>query len=270
MPELPEVENIRLTISPRLLGRKIAGIEIYIGRVIKWPAVEDFAQGLSGSTITGISRRGKYLIFNLDNQRFLVVHLRMTGALIISPEQPPYSRIKFALSDGGCLWYTDVRTLGTLHLLNQGENIIKGLQTLGPEPFRGQLKRQYFAAALKNRAGSVKGVLLDQSVIAGVGNIYADEALALAGIRPDRPASGINAREITKLHQAVIKVIEQGIADRGTSFRDYKDGDGQPGEHQKHLMVYGRHGQHCRNCGNTLAYKKISGRGTTYCPSCQQ
>lgn len=269
MPELPEVENIRVTLSPHLIGRKITDVKVYIDRMIKYPSPEDFCAGLKGVVINNILRRGKYLIITFENQKMLVVHLRLTGALIVAEEQPEYARIKFSLSDGNNLWYTDVRTLGTLHLMNFGENIVKGLGTLGPEPDKEHLSLAYFKNALKSRGASVKGVLLDQTAIAGIGNIYADEALILAGVRPDRKASSLTDSELKKLHKAVIDVIAQGIKNKGTTFRDYKDGEGNKGSNQEHLLAYGRHGQSCLKCGTIMEYKKVAGRGSSFCPNCQ-
>ncbi len=272
MPELPEVENVRRTLAPHLLGRKITLIEIYVGRMIKWPDSDKFVAELTGRLINNLLRRGKYLLFDLDNDKLLVVHLRMTGALVVTPtdQPPPYARIRFALSDGSSLWYTDVRTLGTLHLLSKGENIIKGLKGLGPEPLAGQLDLAYLRTVLAKRKSTIKGLLLDQSVIAGIGNIYADEALAVAGIRPDRKANEISAKESKKLFEAIIKVIAQGIENRGTSFRDYKDGDGKKGSNQEHLLVYGRGKKPCHECQTPIEYVKVAGRGTCYCPKCQK
>ncbi|MDR2007080.1 MAG: bifunctional DNA-formamidopyrimidine glycosylase/DNA-(apurinic or apyrimidinic site) lyase [Acidaminococcales bacterium] len=272
MPELPEVENIRRTLRPHLLGRGIADVQIYLDRIIKWPSAKDFSAGIAGGVINDVSRRGKYLLVSLASQKLLVAHMRLTGALIASGpgDAPPYARVRFSLSDGNCLWYTDVRTLGALYLLGAGENVIKGLRELGPEPIDGQLTAACFAQIMKKRSAAVKGVLLDQSAIAGVGNIYADEALALAGVMPSRKASDLSPEEAERLREALIGVIGQGIANRGTSFRDYKDGDGKKGDNQNYLLVYGRRGQPCLKCGAPLAYARVAGRGTTYCPRCQK
>ncbi len=271
MPELPEVESIRRTLAPHLLGRRVAAVKIHVGRMIKHPGEEAFAAALTGRVINNLLRRGKYLLFDLDGDKLLVVHLRMTGALIVTTngDVPDYGRIDFTLSDGSHLWYTDVRTLGTLHLMDKGETIVKGLASLGPEPLEGQLAVPYFQSALKKRKSTVKGVLLDQSAIAGIGNIYADEALFLAGIRPDRRADSLGIDESEKLHWAVLAVIAQGIENRGTTFRDYKDGEGKKGSNQEHLWVYGRSKQPCKKCGAVIEYMRVAGRGTAYCPHCQ-
>jgi formamidopyrimidine-DNA glycosylase len=272
MPELPEVENIRLTLSPHLLGRKIAAAQIYLPRIIKWPSAEEFSRGVAGCAIDSLGRRGKYLLIGLDGKKSLVAHMRMTGALLVKGpgDAPPYARARFSLSDGNCLWYTDVRTFGALYLLNEGEDVIKGLRELGPEPTDEQLTGACFAKIMQKRSAAVKGVLLDQSAIAGIGNIYADEALALAGLLPTRKACELTEEETERLRKAVIDVIRQGIANRGTTFRDYRDGDGRQGDNQNHLLVYGRRGEPCRKCGEPIAYARVAGRGSSYCPHCQK
>ena len=271
MPELPEVEIVRRTLAPHLLGRKIINTEIYLDRMIKHPSPKQFISEIKCSTINNILRRGKYLIISFDNQKLLIIHLRMTGALLASEseEAPPYAKIKFKLSDGNYLWYTDIRTFGTLYLVNTGENIVKGLSGLGPEPTKDQLKLSYLKEIFGKRKAPVKSVLLDQTAIAGLGNIYVDEALATSGIKPDRKANELTEKEIKKLHKAIIDVIAKGIENGGTTFRDYKDGEGKKGSNQNYLLVYGRSGQACNKCGSIIEYTRVAGRGTSYCPKCQ-
>lgn len=271
MPELPEVESVRRTLAPHLIGRKIIGVEVALDRIIKHPSVTEFCRAIKNSAINNILRRGKYLIFTFDNQKLLIVHLRMTGALIAteSDAAPAYSKIKFSLSDGHYLWYTDIRTFGTLYLVNVGEAVVKGLSSLGPEPNKEQLKLAYLKTMFKKKKAPIKSVLLDQTVIAGLGNIYVDEALFLSGIRPDRKANELADKEIKKLHKVIIEVIEQGIENGGTSFRDYKDGNGEKGSNQEHLFAYGRYGKPCLKCDAILEHDRIGGRGTSYCPKCQ-
>lgn len=271
MPELPEVENVKNTLAPHVVGKKINNVEVYIERLVKHPIVENFVAELKSLTIKDLKRRGKYLLFELSKDKLMVIHLRMTGALIYTDdaEPPKYSRIKFQLNKGN-LWYTDVRTLGTIHLLNKGENIIKGLANLGPEPLENDLTLSYLKKALKEKNTSIKGALLDQSIIAGLGNIYVDEALFLASLLPTKKASDVKGKQLEKLYQSIINVIAQGIKNRGTSFRDYKDGEGKKGENQEHLKAYGRKEQPCYTCGTSIKYAKVAGRGTCYCPKCQK
>lgn len=271
MPELPEVEQVRKTLTPHIKNKTIAQIEIYVERLIKKPSPLEFSTILLGKTLLGLKRRGKYLIFDIEGTWDLVVHLRMTGALVYTTtnEMPKYARIKFSLNDGSILWYCDTRTLGTLHLLAKNEKCIAGLDNLGIEPIATEFTLDYFSNVLAIKKNKIKGLLLDQSFIAGLGNIYVDEALFLAKVLPERAANSLTTIETTSLHNAVIEVIKQGIANKGTTFRDYRDGDGNKGSNQNNLFVYGRSGKPCLSCGRLIEYKKIAGRGSAFCTNCQ-
>lgn len=272
MPELPEVEQVRKTLAPHILGRTITGVEVYLPRQIVHPGPEAFIKALTGATFTGVGRRGKYLLLEFDSMR-LVVHLRMTGALFVKDQEaaePKYAKIKFALTGGTNLWFTDIRTFGTLYLINNDDYHIKGLETLGPEPLSPDFNEKYLAGACAKSARPIKSLILDQTVIAGLGNIYADESLAAAGILPFRVASTLSVEETARLYTAINAAIAQGIANRGTTFRDYMDGEGNMGENQNHLLVYGRRGKPCRRCARPLSSCKVGGRGTTYCEFCQK
>lgn len=273
MPEMPEVEQVRRSIAPHIVGKKIISVEIYLDRLIKHPSPELFASGLRGRTISSVGRRGKYLLINTDTEAKLLVHLRMTGALIAQSAAriaPPYAKIKFSLSDGMTLWFTDIRTFGTLYLLTDDDFHVEGYETLGAEPLSEEFTPAYLAERARESRRPVKTFILDQRMIAGLGNIYADEALALAGISPLRAASSLQEEEIAALHGAINAVIAQGIRNRGTTFRDYKDGEGKKGGNQDYLAVYGRRGEPCKKCGAPLAYAKVGGRGTVYCEHCQK
>lgn len=272
MPELPEVEQVRKTLLPHIKGKKITKIEVYLERLIKYPTAEEFVAELTGKTIENVERQGKYLVLKTGEAQKLIVHLRMTGSLVAqsSTQAPPaYAKIKFELTDGVTLWFCDIRTFGTLQLVTNGDCYIEGYETLGPEPLTEGFNPDYLWAITKKSRKPIKTLILDQKVIAGLGNIYADECLALAGILPTRLANTLTKIEIKALQQAANKVIAQGINNRGTTFRDYKDGDGKKGENQNHLLVYGRGGQPCKTCGAPLATTKVGGRGTTYCNKCQ-
>ena len=272
MPELPEVETIKETLLPNIKGKTINAIDILLARVIKYPDEKTFAQELVNAKIKDVLRRGKYLVILLSTGKKLVIHLRLTGALIYSKDMdiPKYTCIKFVLSDNSYLYYTDVRTLGTLYLVDENsEKFIKGLVTLGPEPMETVLEENYFKAGILKRTAPIKSVLLDQTFIAGLGNIYVDEALFIANIMPGRKASTLKENEIKQLYKSVIAVIKQGIKNHGTTFRDYKDGEGNKGDNQNHLFVYGKSKTPCQKCQTVLEYTKIGGRGTTFCPKCQ-
>lgn len=273
MPEMPEVEQVRKTLAPHIENRKIQAVEIYLERLIKYPAPEKFVEGLVGKTITKLGRKGKYLVLHLGEHQQLIVHLRMTGALIAQSselEAPPYAKIKFTLSDGVTMWFTDIRTFGTLYLVTDNDTYIEGYETLGPEPLSEGLTYEYLAPLAAKSRKPVKTFILDQRVIAGLGNIYADECLALSAIKPMRVANTLSEAEIRALLDAVNAVIAQGIKNKGTTFRDYKDGEGNKGSNQNYLLVYGRGGEPCKKCGQPLSTTKIGGRGTVYCDTCQK
>ncbi len=270
---MPEVEQVRRTLAPHIEGRTITSVEVYLDRLIKHPDVEGFKSGLVGKTITQVERRGKYLLLRTAPTQQLIVHLRMTGALIAQPssaEPPAYAKIRFTLSGGVTLWFTDIRTFGTLYLVTDNDAYIEGYATLGPEPLSEDFSAAYLAPLAAKSRKAVKSFILDQRNIAGLGNIYADECLALSGILPTRAANSLSGAELERLCEAINAVIAQGICNRGTTFRDYKDGEGKQGENQKHLLVYGRGGEPCKRCGATLLTTKVGGRGTVYCEHCQK
>ena len=272
MPELPEIEQVRKTLTPHIINKLIKRVEVRLPRMIKHPTAEQFADVLVGQSIVDVKRNGKYLSLVFATNLKLVMHLRMTGALIVTEEdapEPPYAKVKFELTGGKTLWFTDIRTFGALHLIINDDSVVGGLETLGPEPLTKELTKEYLLGIFKRRKGPIKGVILDQKVIAGLGNIYADEALFVAGILPDRNADLVTAEECEKLIAAINQVIAQGIKNHGTTFRDYKDGNGNQGSNQKYLLAYGRKGKPCKNCGAILEGSKVAGRGTTFCPYCQ-
>lgn len=274
MPEMPEVETIRRTLVDQVSGRRIQEVEFLLSRLIKWPSAGEFQAVVTNKTIVTLTRRGKYLLFHLDDGQFMVVHLRMTGRLhYISPgmEMDKFTRIIFKLDNGDMLLYADTRTLGTLYLLPPEELWrISGLANMGPEPLSTEFSLEYFTDMLKKRHGNIKAVLLNQKYIGGLGNIYVDESMAIAGIHPERIASHLADSEVEKLFHAINKVISDGIIHGGTTFRDYRDGRGKAGSHQHHLTVYGRKAAPCIACGTSIVWKSIAGRGTHFCPECQK
>ncbi|MEG1345341.1 MAG: bifunctional DNA-formamidopyrimidine glycosylase/DNA-(apurinic or apyrimidinic site) lyase [Acidaminococcaceae bacterium] len=273
MPELPEVEQVRKTLIPHIVGKIIKKVEVRLPRLIQHPSAETFANVLVGQCIQAVKRKGKYLTLEFQTNLKLVIHLRMTGALIATAqgaEEPAYAKVKFELTGDQTLWFCDIRTFGTLHLIINDDISIEGYDTLGPEPFSPELTPEYLQTVCQKRKAAIKGVILDQKVIAGLGNIYADEALATAGILPQKPANSLSEKELARLIKGINKVIKQGIKNHGTTFRDYKDGEGKQGSNQHYLLVYGRGGEPCKKCGRLLATTKVAGRGTTYCPHCQQ
>lgn len=273
MPEMPEVETIRRTLDTKVTGRKILRVEMLLPRLVKWPSPSEFQALVTDTVIMRLARRGKYLLFYLDNGIVMVVHLRMTGRLYIQSAESDerFARLLFELDNGTRLIYADSRTLGTLYAMPEQELWrIAGLQTLGPEPLSPEFTLDYFRGKLKSRKGKIKALLLDQKIIGGLGNIYVDESLALAGIHPERTADSLAEEESAKLYEAVNRVIEQGITYGGTTFRDYRNGEGGYGSNQHHLNVYGRKSEPCKICGTPIAKGEVAGRGTHYCPNCQK
>ncbi len=274
MPEMPEVETIKRSLIHKIGGRTIKEVEFLLSRLVKWPSAGEFQAVLTGKKIIDLTRRGKYLLFHLDNNQLMVVHLRMTGRLSYitqGMEMDKFTRIIFTLDNGDQLLYADTRTLGTLYLLPSEELWrISGLVNMGPEPLSEEFSLQYFAEMLKKRHGNIKAVLLNQKYIGGLGNIYVDESMSIASIHPERIASSLVADEALKLFNAINKVIEDGIAHGGTTFRDYRDGGGKSGSHQHHLTVYGRKSAPCFLCGKAIVWKTVAGRGTHFCAECQK
>ena len=273
MPEMPEVEQVRKTLAPHIEGKKITSVEVYLDRLIKHTTVEKFVAGLVGKTIQKVGRKGKYLVLHTGENQKLIVHLRMTGALLAQSSDAPapaYAKINFTLTEGVTMWFTDIRTFGTLYLVTNDDAYIEGYETLGPEPLREGFTAASLAPLAAQSRKPAKTFILDQKLIAGLGNIYADECLALSGILPMRLANTLSQAEIEELCKAVNAVIAQGIKNRGTTFSDYKDGEGKKGDNQNHLLVYGRKGEPCKKCGAILLGTKIGGRGTVYCEHCQK
>ncbi len=274
MPEMPEVEIIRRSLIDKISGRTIVEVEFLLARLVKWPSSAEFQAVLTNRKIETVARRGKYLLFHLDDKQVLVIHLRMTGRLQYitrDGEKDKFTRILFKLDNGDVLVYADTRTLGTLYLMPFDELWrIVGLFTMGPEPLTPEFSLIYLTEMLKKHHGKIKAILLNQKYIGGLGNIYVDECMAIAGIHPERIASSLSENENEKLYHAINKVIADGIEHGGTTFRDYRDGDGKSGSHQYHLNVYGRKDEPCLSCGTPIHRKEVAGRGTHFCPKCQK
>ena len=281
MPELPEVETIVTDLRPQLAGRRIESVQLtrdpaIRGRLVRYPNATTFIRRLRGRTIRSVERRGKYLVMPLDNDgERLVVHLGMTGHLRVwEPEETPVKHTHFraSLDSGLELRYDDPRQFGRL-LLGTPEALIAGRAfpaRLGPEPIHGDLTEAEFDRIVKSRRRPIKAALLDQSFLAGVGNIYADEACFRAGIRPSRWTHRLTGRERRALYSAIQEVLENSIAARGSSIINYVDAFGLRGTNQEKLLVYGRSGEPCIKCGTPLQGTRLAGRGTVYCRKCQR
>ncbi|MGD6816822.1 DNA-formamidopyrimidine glycosylase [Metabacillus sp. 84] len=273
MPELPEVETVRRTLSELVKGKEIEAIEVRWPKMIKRPDdVLQFQDALKGQTIRDIGRRGKFLMFSLDDY-VLVSHLRMEGkySLYESQDEPgKHTHVIFRFKDGSHLRYDDVRKFGTMHLFEKGmEQQNLPLSQLGPEPFSEEFSADYLAEKLSRTNRMIKVVLLDQRIVTGLGNIYVDEALFRAGLHPDKPAKELSIDEISRLKESVISTLHEAVEQGGSTIRSYINSQGKIGMFQLQLFVYGRKNEPCKKCGTLIEKKTTGGRGTHYCPVCQ-
>lgn len=282
MPELPEVETISNDLQV-LVNKKITDIKVYDTKILGAADINIFNAELLGKTVRRIFRRGKHLIVKLSSNKFLVIHLRMTGQLVLgkllagsriafrfsifekktNPPSSPFARI------GQWLNFVDQRRFGTMDLVEDWQKI-KALKEMGPEPFSDEFDWTFLRKIFAKHKTKVKSLLIDQRLIAGIGNIYVQEALFLAGIKPQRLAKSLSDKEIKKLARSIKFVLKKAIRYRGSSVDNYVNGYGQKGEAHLHLYVYGQAGQPCSHCQTKLRDIKISGRNTVYCPNCQK
>ncbi|WP_027357468.1 bifunctional DNA-formamidopyrimidine glycosylase/DNA-(apurinic or apyrimidinic site) lyase [Desulfofundulus thermocisternus] len=274
MPELPEVETIKRTLKERLTDLTIRGADILLPKIIQTPSPEEFCRLVVGKKILDVGRRGKYLLLSLSRGLVLVVHLRMTGQLVYTAPgapRPKHTHLVFYLSNAHQLRYTDTRQFGRFWLVPAEKlQAVRGLKDLGVEPLSGEFTVDFLKKELKKRRTRLKPLLLNQTFISGLGNIYADEALHRAGLHPARQANTLTTAEAEALFRAIREVLEEGIASRGTSVRDYVDGTGQAGSFQEKLRVYGKSGQPCPRCGLAVARLRLGGRSAYFCPGCQK
>ena len=271
MPELPEVETIRRQLAPHLEGRTFESVEI---RDYRWtlPAPPELIAGqLSGARVERLGRLGKYMIWELDGDRSLLVHLRMTGSLLMDADpESPHTRARLELDDGHVLTYVDPRRFGTAHLLLSSAARDAYLKArLGAEPFTPEFTAEYLRDQARGRSAPVKPFLLDQRRIAGVGNIYADEALHRAKIHPLRPAGSLTLPQWSALKLAIEQSLAAGIDAKGASIDDFRHVDGARGSFQDRFLVHTRAGEPCLSCGNTIEKLVVGGRGTYVCQTCQ-
>jgi formamidopyrimidine-DNA glycosylase len=273
VPELPEVETVRAGLAPVLEGRRIEAAEILDPRLVRPFDPEIVARELVGERVAAVQRRGKYLIVRFDSERVLLIHLRMTGGLYQRPtgvpSDDPYRRAVLRLDNGSDVVYRDVRRFGTWELL-EPQNLEPYLASrLGPEPL-GVLSARRLGERLAGRRAPLKSALLDQRTLAGVGNIYADEALWRARLHPLRPAGSLDDDELRRLHRSIRRALRLGIARNGSTLSTYRTLDGERGSMQDEFRVYGRAESPCDRCGTTIEKIRVGGRGTWLCPLCQQ
>ena len=272
MPELPEVETIRRQLAPHLAGRTVLELEILDSRWTRPASPEEVESGLRGAVVEAVERSGKYLVWSLSGDRYLLMHLRMTGSLLFDPPlDPPHTRVRFQLDAGHRLVYLDPRRFGTGHLVHGREAREQYLAArLGVEPFTAEFTAQRLRKTASGRVAPVKAFLLDQRRVAGVGNIYADEALFRAGVHPLRPAGRLTAREWERLRAAIEQALLAGIEAKGASIDDFRHLDGARGSFQDRFLIHRRAGERCITCGRTVRKIIVGGRGTYVCERCQR
>lgn len=274
MPELPEVETIVRDIRPSLVGRRIGRVTLSHDDVLRGVTRRRLVRRLTGATIRSVARRAKHAVIELDTSR-LIVQPGMTGSLMIhrhalKPDEAKYAVLRAELDGGRELVYRDVRRLGTLLLLDEKE-WTRYTATIGPEPLEDDFTVDRFAASLRGSRQAIKKVIMDQRHLAGVGNIYANEALFAAGIDPSKPALLLGSEDQVRLHAEIRRILAAAIVSNGTTFRDYRTGTGEEGNFQLELLVYGRQGEPCRVCGTRLTgTHTIDARITVFCHRCQR
>ncbi|MGH2347520.1 MAG: bifunctional DNA-formamidopyrimidine glycosylase/DNA-(apurinic or apyrimidinic site) lyase [Chloroflexota bacterium] len=274
MPELPEVQSVVDELAVRLRGRAFApGVELLWPPTVAYPDPGAFAERLEGRAVVGARRRAKYIIVDLDDGTLLVVHLRMTGRLhFATPDEPDdrHLRARLPLDDGTELRFADMRKFGRLYVGTEDElAAVTPLARLGPEPLDAGFTPEVLGSRLSGRHGPIKPVLLDQSVLAGLGNIYVDEALFRAGIAPRRAANTLSESELGALRDGIVATLSEALERGGTSFRDYLSVAGHRGGNMPNLRVFRRHGEPCPRCGSVLERAVVAGRGTHWCGGCQ-
>jgi formamidopyrimidine-DNA glycosylase len=286
MPELPEVETLKRELDKSLAGLTIKEVQILWSKSVLPLSPTLFIKNLVGAKIIGLDRRAKILIINLSKENHLVFHLKMTGQLIFVPKrgetisgghpttdiQAPgkHTRIIFTFTNGDHLYFNDLRKFGWSRFINKKE-LLALTKNIGPEPLMKDFTEKYLTEIFKKYPNrTVKQILLDQNLIAGIGNIYADEASYLSGVLPMRKTKGLTQKEITELHKNIIAVLKLSIKHKGTSSRNYRRSDGSLGGFVPHLNVYGRHHETCKKCGSVIQKIKHAGRGTHFCPICQK
>ena len=274
MPELPEVETVRAQLAPVLGGRVVRSVQILDERLTRPVDLEHVVDRLEGRRIASVERRGKYLIVRFEGGLVLLIHLRMTGSFLIArggdlPEDL-HRRAVVRLDDGSDVAYRDVRRFGTWLVLEEDELEDYLALRLGEEPLERAFTTRRLSRALTRRRAPIKAALLDQRVVAGLGNIYADEALWYAGIHPLRPAGQLDAEEIGAARRAIRRALRAGIRRQGATLSDYRAPNGARGTMQDEFKVYGRAGEPCLRCGTSIEKIRVAGRGTSYCPGCQR
>ncbi len=277
MPELPEVETVRRGLERHLVGRRITRVEVGRERVVRRTSRDELVARLAGTVVVAADRRGKYLLLPLDSGDTLMIHLRMSGQVLLAAggaERPPHTHVVMHLDDGREAWFVDPRTFGEVVVFDPDRVAVElpSVALLGVDPIAEPFERATLRRIVRSTRRALKPLLLDQHVIAGIGNIYADEILHRARLRPDRPASSLDARATWRLHDAIVDVLTAAVRAGGSTLRDaqYVDLMGEGGSYQDEHRVYGRTGERCPTCGRGRIRRIVSGgRSTHFCPVCQ-
>ncbi len=270
MPELPEVETIKNELLPHTIGRYITDVTLFWEGIVRQPSVEEFCARIIGQKITGITRRGKYLIINLHSDDLLIIHLKMTGSLIIgqdSSEPPRFTRAIIHLDNNTSIFFRDPRKFGAMRLTTDRDSVVG---KLGPEPLEADFTAQVLAQCLTNRASPIKALLCEQGFIAGIGNMYADEALFASGIHPLRLGKSLSQAEIERLYSAIREILPAAIQNKGASVSTYFRPDGTTGTAHYEFKVAHSCNRHCPDCSAPIQRIVVRNRGTYFCPNCQQ
>ena len=270
MPELPEVETVKNELLPLVVGRRITGFTLAWEEIVKEPSVDEFCSRIIGQEITAITRRGKYLFFHLSNQGFLLIHLKMTGSLIVSQDPPEpfkFVRAVIHLDNSTSIYFRDPRKFGMMRFIKDTADI---RSKLGPEPLEESFTPQLLAERLANRTAPIKAVLLDQKFIAGIGNMYADEVLYAARINPWRPGGSLTRPEIKRIHHEIRRILWAAIENKGASVDTYFRHDGSEGSaHYEFKVAHGLGGKTCSVCDGPIERVVVRNRGSYFCPRCQ-
>ena len=274
MPELPEVEMIKRVIEPQIQGRMITKVAVRRPEVAAYPEADEFCRRLTGQTVSHMARQGKFLIIHLENKERIVLHLRMTGGLLLAPAQCPeekYTHVVFSLDNGTELRFSDMRRFGRFWLLREEEtDTCTGMDKLGLDPLAPACNAEYLSSHLSKRRKAIKECLLEQTIIAGIGNIYSDEILFTAGIYPARPANSLKQTEWERLAEAIPERISYFIEKNAITAEEYLETKGRDYRNTPFLQVYGHGGSPCPKCRETLCRMVIGGRSSVYCPVCQK
>jgi formamidopyrimidine-DNA glycosylase len=274
MPELPEVETYVRELEPELSGRRVIDAHVYWERTLAEPSASEFVDSIVGVHFMHFGRRGKYMLLGLDDGRTLIVHLRMTGKLVVvtaGTEPGKHVHVTLGLDDGRSIHFQDTRKFGRIWLTDDPKSVVA---KLGPEPLGDEFTADYLAQRIAARKASVKALILDQSIVAGVGNIYADEALYRAGIHPTRLGGSLSSDEVGRLRTAIVEILVSAIDHQGSSLgtsslQNYSRPGGQSGAFQEEFSVFRRTGEPCPRCGHPIERIVVAQRGTHFCPVCQ-